>query len=309
MNVQTQLRVLGGRTGEELVEQRAANPAITMLGLHRHRDLWNGDTVMIDEQRRCVVERPRCSDLRARTINGHHRDGFAAWKKVSDIVFVRIRQRPVLYHARVPGHLDEEGGVCIDCNPYVRHSGHPVIMTSQNTDGPSTTAIDSLRIMLDPSALAVCPMTEGDAAVVAAWRYTGDWSIYNLASDRGLVDQLACYHSVFLDGELIGFCCVGEAARVRGLPEDPAVVDIGMGMNPALVGQGHGKSFGQVVLSYVEDTHPDRILRAVVQMWNARSLRLTRSLGFEDAGELTAIQGGRPVTYRIVVKYSRLEGD
>jgi len=163
--------------------------------------------------------------------------------------------------------------------------------------------------MLDPSALAVRAMTDDDAVVVAGWRYTGDWSVYNLESDRALVDQLACYNSVLLDGELIGFCCIGEAARVRGLPDDPAIVDIGMGMNPTLVGQGHGKSFGQAVLSYVKDTHPDRSLRAVVQMWNDRSLRLTRSLGFEDAGELTVVQGGRPVAYRIVVKYSRPEGD
>jgi ribosomal-protein-alanine N-acetyltransferase len=86
------------------------------------------------------------------------------------------------------------------------------------------------------------------------------------------------------------------------MTEESATVDIGMGMDPAQVGRGYGAAFGQTVLNYLSESHPSRALRAVVQSWNERSLRLTRRLGFEDAGELTVVQGGRPVAYRVVVK-------
>jgi len=72
-------------------------------------------------------------------------------------------------------------------------------------------------------------------------------------------------------------------------------------MDPALVGQGHGTAFGAAVLSYLADEHPGLTLRVAVQSWNARSLGLARRLGFAEAGELTAMQGGRPVTYRVLM--------
>jgi ribosomal-protein-alanine N-acetyltransferase len=163
--------------------------------------------------------------------------------------------------------------------------------------------------MIDRAMLDVRPMTDADAGAVASWRYTGDWSIYNLASQRELVNELACYRSVFLDTELIGFCCVGQAARVPGLPADAEAVDVGMGMKPTLVGRGNGQSFGQAVLRDLDAVHPNGTFRAVVQAWNTPSLQLSRRLGFGDAGQLTVIQGGRPVAYRVVVRYRRREGD
>jgi len=71
-------------------------------------------------------------------------------------------------------------------------------------------------------------------------------------------------------------------------------------MNPQLVGRGNGTRFGQIALQYLDDCHPGMTLRAAVQAWNERSLRLTRRLGFEDAGELTTVQGGRSVSYRVL---------
>ena len=100
--------------------------------------------------------------------------------------------------------------------------------------------------------------------------------------------------------ELIGLCCIGIEARIAGMNEDSAILDVGMGMNPQLVGRGNGAQFGETVLQYLDLHHSGVTLRAVVQSWNERSLRLTRRLGFQEAGELIAIQGGRPVTYRVV---------
>jgi RimJ/RimL family protein N-acetyltransferase len=145
-------------------------------------------------------------------------------------------------------------------------------------------------------------MTAGEAEQVAAWQYEADWSVYNVDSARPLLDDLACYHSVVENLRTIGFCCTGVAARVAGMTDEPGILDVGMGMDPTLVGRGRGAAFGATVLRYLAAHHPDQTLRAVIQDWNARSIRLARRLGFSDVGELIADQGGRPVTYRVMTR-------
>src|SRR3954451_6546180 len=75
--------------------------------------------------------------------------------------------------------------------------------------------------------------------------------------------------------------------------DEPAILDVGIGMNRELVGR-------ETVLNCLAAHHPGVTLRAVVQSWNERSLRLTRRLGFQCTGELVVVQGDRPVSYRIV---------
>jgi RimJ/RimL family protein N-acetyltransferase len=145
-------------------------------------------------------------------------------------------------------------------------------------------------------------MTPEDAERVGAWRYRDGWAAYDLPSARPILDALSDYHAVVAGNDLVGFCCIGEAARIAGLVEYDGVLDLGLGMDPNLVGEGRGPVFGNAVLRYLAHRHPGRSIRAVVQSWNRRSLRLTRRLGFEEVGDLTAVQGGKSVTYRIVVR-------
>ena len=94
-------------------------------------------------------------------------------------------------------------------------------------------------------------MTVDKAEQVATWRYSGDGSIYNLESAQSLIDDLSSHYSIVFEDKLIGFCCIGEAARVPGMAEEPATLDLGVGMDPMQVGRGHGAAFGQAVLSFL----------------------------------------------------------
>jgi hypothetical protein len=62
---------------------------------------------------------------------------------------------------------------------------------------------------LDPATHLLAPKIER--------RYSGGWSIYNLESAQSLIVDLSNYYSIMFDGNLIGFCCIGEAARVPGI--------------------------------------------------------------------------------------------
>ncbi|OBB17626.1 hypothetical protein A5662_05815, partial [Mycobacteriaceae bacterium 1482268.1] len=129
---------------------------------------------------------------------------------------------------------------------------------------------------------------------MSAAGYGGPWAVYELPSAQPLLDDLADYYSVTSGQVLIGFFCTGAAARVPGMVEDPTVVDVGLGLHPDHVGRRRGALFARIVLKHLSEVHPGRPLRAVVQAWNRRSLRLTHQLGFVDIGEMTTVQNGKP---------------
>ncbi len=74
--------------------------------------------------------------------------------------------------------------------------------------------------------------------------------------------------------------CLGAAARVPGLAEEAYVLDVDIRLDPSIVGQSKGRSIVRPHLHGAETTHEPAELRAVVQAWNERSLRLSYRLGF-----------------------------
>ncbi len=57
-----------------------------------------------------------------------------------------------------------------------------------------------------------------------------------------------------------------------------------------------------MVLDHVRRLCGEGQLRAVVQGWNERSLRLARGLGFRDAGTHRCVQDGGEVSYVVLLR-------
>jgi [ribosomal protein S18]-alanine N-acetyltransferase len=123
-------------------------------------------------------------------------------------------------------------------------------------------------------------LTADDLADIATWSYDGPWSVYD---STGTLDPAMGYWAVAEGDRLVGFACLGADARVAGLAEADGVLDVGVGLRPDLVGQGLGPAFAEVVLAFAA-ARGGRRLRAVVQDWNQRSLRLLAGLGFVATG-------------------------
>lgn len=151
--------------------------------------------------------------------------------------------------------------------------------------------------------LTVRPLEPRDAEAVASWRYEGPWNVYDPGPGDDPVSAAAGYDAV-VDGagSIVGFVCVGQEARVPGLAEADGIIDIGVGMRPDLVGHGLGREFGAMVLDHVRGRFGDRPLRAVVQGWNERSLRLARGLGFRESGTHRCVQDGKEISYVVLVR-------
>jgi RimJ/RimL family protein N-acetyltransferase len=142
--------------------------------------------------------------------------------------------------------------------------------------------------------MRVRDLTPADLDDIAGWRYDDRWAVYD--SDGPLDPELGYWAVVEGSREnerLVGFGCLGEDARVPGLPEADGVLDVGVGMRPDLVGHGRGPELATTVLEFAYARGATR-LRAVVQDWNIRSLRLVERLGFvrvgtHDVGDVTFV--------------------
>jgi [ribosomal protein S18]-alanine N-acetyltransferase len=155
----------------------------------------------------------------------------------------------------------------------------------------------------DCPVMTVRALEQTDAEAVASWRYPGPWSVYDPRAGDDPLTAAAGYAAVVDgDGALVGFMCVGQEARVPGLAGADGVVDIGVGMRPDLVGHGLGPEFGAAVLEHVRGRFGDRPLRAAVQSWNERSLRLARGLGFRPVGTHRCLQDGQEVSYVLLIR-------
>ncbi len=106
------------------------------------------------------------------------------------------------------------------------------------------------------------PMGEAAARAIAGWRYAGALAFYNTAEEevemtvRTLCAPQHRYFAMALrNGDMLGYCCFGEDARVRGgnYPDD--ALDIGMGIQPCLLGRGLGTHLlQQASLSLIGNT-------------------------------------------------------
>jgi len=144
-----------------------------------------------------------------------------------------------------------------------------------------------------------------DAKVLANGRYDGPWAVYNLNGQaRQLIDAFWSGRAS-LGGELIGFFCVGAEARVPGLEEIDGILDLGWGMSPDWVGRGLGRLFGAGVLHAVRHLFDSNQIRAVVQSWNERGIRVLTTLDFEHRSTHVCVQGDHPVRYDVLVRDMR----
>ena len=149
------------------------------------------------------------------------------------------------------------------------------------------------------TSLAVSSLTLEEAKQIAKWKYSGPWNIY---SDSEVEDELECYYSVrFVDGPMIGFYCVNEAARVPGLVEDPKILDLGVGMHPDYVAKGLVLHFANAIREHAQSLFSQTKYRAVVQSWHLRSLGVAKHLGFIQSDTITLNQGGKDVEYTVLL--------
>lgn len=131
-------------------------------------------------------------------------------------------------------------------------------------------------------------MTEAEARQIGSWRYPAPFSFYNPneAYLKEYIEYLANpryqYYAVYRGAELWGFCCFGEEAQVPGGDYSlPDTLDVGLGMHPQKLGQGHGKAFLAAILAFAQSHFGAKNFRATIATFNQHSQRLFANAGFQ----------------------------
>ncbi|MDX6286648.1 MAG: [ribosomal protein S18]-alanine N-acetyltransferase [Frankiales bacterium] len=117
---------------------------------------------------------------------------------------------------------------------------------------------------------------------MAMWSPPGPWALHDAVGDPppdegywAVVDQTDA---------LVGYCCLGDAARPAGVPSVPGRLDIAIGLRPDLTGQGLSEELGRVAVDYALSVNAGRGLRTAVAESNLAGLRAAKTAGFVEVG-------------------------
>ncbi|GAB6929136.1 GNAT family N-acetyltransferase [Paenibacillus sp. JCM 10914] len=130
-------------------------------------------------------------------------------------------------------------------------------------------------------------MTTALAKEILQWKYESPYDLYNQDEDEESLQELLeqPYTAVLNEtGQLVGFFCVGVAAQVPAGVQlgvyDKNQIDLGIGMLPALTGQGRGREFFTFVLKSISQLHDPPSFRLTVAEFNTRAIALYTAAGF-----------------------------
>jgi RimJ/RimL family protein N-acetyltransferase len=125
-------------------------------------------------------------------------------------------------------------------------------------------------------------LTAEDGMAIAMWSRPGPWALHDEAGepqpDEGywaVVDEA---------DDLVGYCCLGDAARPAGLAAAPGRLDVAIGLRPDLTGRRLSDELGRVAVDYAGSVSAGRGLRCSVAEDNAIGVRAAHSAGFVEAG-------------------------
>ncbi|RKI28227.1 GNAT family N-acetyltransferase [Bacillus thuringiensis] len=133
-------------------------------------------------------------------------------------------------------------------------------------------------------------LTEEEANEINTWTYEEPYSLYSFSGEKEVIEELldGTYYGCCDDqGEFIGYFCFGENAQVPGgrdanLYGGEEVIDIGLGMKPALTGKGMGKEFFQAGIAFATKEFNANMFRLSVATFNTRAITLYKNIGFKQ---------------------------
>jgi RimJ/RimL family protein N-acetyltransferase len=149
--------------------------------------------------------------------------------------------------------------------------------------------------MNDALDLTIRPVTEADIRDFATWRYEPPLDVYNItqtieeAVEYFMRPSTGC-HAILEGGDLAAFFTFGEDARVPGGDYSAPGLDIGLGVKPALIGHGAGRSYVEAVVGFAHETSDAGPLRVTIAAENRAALTVWSRSGFVETQRFRAAE-------------------
>lgn len=138
-------------------------------------------------------------------------------------------------------------------------------------------------------------LTDADRESISCWHYGGDLGVYDPRS--GAVELRDPDHVALAlhDGVLLGYGTLGLEAQVPGgtYAGGQDVLDLGIGLRPDLVGQGHGSDVLRALMKEAQRRFTASRYRVTVASANPRATALVMRLGFTPSHRFQRKRDGR----------------
>ena len=94
-----------------------------------------------------------------------------------------------------------------------------------------------------------------------------------------------CYVAYDKGNNILGYICIGKSAQIPTKEEntyiDETVLDIGLGLNPSLCGNGLGSKFLMDCISFAKQKFNTSNIRLTVALFNQRAVKVYGKIGFK----------------------------
>ncbi|MHC5249614.1 GNAT family N-acetyltransferase [Enterococcus sp. LJL90] len=152
---------------------------------------------------------------------------------------------------------------------------------------------EDLHILYERADFKISSLTQANAEMIAnQWHYPADYAFYDLSADPEDYEEMMdakqrgdSYYQVIKAGELFGYFVLEPA-------ENSDEIIFGLGMRPALTGQGFGKEFFQLILAFIQENYAVKRINLAVAEFNTRAQKLYQNVGFVKTGEYLQATNG-----------------
>lgn len=131
-------------------------------------------------------------------------------------------------------------------------------------------------------------MTKESAFEISQWTYPDIYSCYSFDGSSEILTELMSgeyYVDSDNDNKILGYICVGKSAQIPTLEKniyiDGMALDIGLGLNPALCGNGFGSKFLADGISFAKQKFNASYYRLTVASFNQRAIKVYERAGFK----------------------------
>ncbi|MFD0871616.1 Uncharacterised protein [Chlamydia abortus] len=159
------------------------------------------------------------------------------------------------------------------------------------------------------------PMTEEYASMICSWKYDHPYSIYSMDGSEECISELMneeYFYALDDRGELTGYLCCGNAARVPGgyainLYNNNKYLDIGLGLKPDFTGKGNGLEFLTQGIGFLKKSYKVQHFQLVVAAFNERAMKVYERAGFIKGPCFMSKVGDQEIEF-VAMNYSTAEG-
>ncbi|MPM66660.1 hypothetical protein SDC9_113570 [bioreactor metagenome] len=125
-------------------------------------------------------------------------------------------------------------------------------------------------------------LSEEQAKEISEWKYSGEYSIYNLPSWDEMVEENYSMTDAVRRARYIGYVDKdGQLVGFVNLLDEGDSVFFGIGINPNCCNKGMGKIITKMALEESEKRFPNKPVVLEVRTWNKRAVNCYKSQGFE----------------------------